>query len=368
MEEEKVTTTAESISAFNKLKKRLSDFKFMLRGWTFLIGIGLIVFMTWAQVDFDINKIEWNTWIGNTMLITAIQIFGLLMGEPTGKDALMKRETGRYQLSCREFKLAKAKAEPNIAYFDDYYNNVYKPEAYIQTKADFLVANCSMDDAEADAIARYCSISDVRKLVSEPLLFKSKDGEDVRILEITEEQCNEALRMFSKGKDNPIKFEASSASYFKSINMDVEYRNYAVAGKIIQRKRMFNSHFNRIVKIVSSIIISAIWAAYTVKDFAEAGDNTAWMNLISRLTALVTSTLAGVSSGAVDVSLMSDENDVRTGMLSEFSAAINVTFFPKSRKQRWEEEKAKAEELKKEVEVIERTDSQSPLLIRQGGN
>ena len=71
----------------------------------------------------------------------------------------------------------------------------------------------------------------------------------------------------------------------------------------LKDKEKINRTINRSVKIVSSIIVSITMGVLTVTDFMNGNDATAWVNLISRITALLTSLLSGWLSGTVDVKL-----------------------------------------------------------------
>ena len=60
---------------------------------------------------------------------------------------------------------------------------------------------------------------------------------------------------------------------------------------------------SRLIKIGSSLGISLIWGLLTVNDFISGNDTQAWVNLVSRISALFTSFFSGWMASVKDVKI-----------------------------------------------------------------
>ena len=327
----KKTTAAERLKQINTKKA--------IKGTTLLIGLVLIVFMTITDIVFDPSKFSFNTWLSKTLILVGISVFGLLMGESIGRDKLTEALNGLYQTALKTYDAIRKAIEPYYNYFGQYYTKFIAKELR-EKKIHSLVEN-GFDGDEAEILADNVNERDIPDLIKGPLKKLNKRGKMIGICQINPDQ-ELVIRDMVK-----ITLDAPDFAYFLSANATSNQKGPAEKGKEIPRERKFSKHFNRIWKISFTMVITAAWSILTVQDFMN-GDNTqAWMNLISRLTALASSFTSGWGSAAVDSKLASEELDNKTIVLTDYNYAIaNKEFVAEDYEAKYAREEREANERK----------------------
>lgn len=337
----KKTTFAERVKQMNAKKA--------IKSSTLLIGLVLIIFMTITDIIFDPSKFDVIVWLSKTLILVGISIFGLLMGESIGKDKLIEAAGGLYQTSLRLYELARIAIMPFYNYFGQYYTK-YLVKELREKKIQFLVSNGFYGD-EAEIFADNITELDIANLIKGPIEKTDRHGKKIGICKIDKTQKIILTEMAR------IKLDVPNFAYFLSANSSTSQQGIAEKGKQIPKERKFSRHFNRILKLSFTMVITAAWSILTVQDFMQ-GDNTqAWMNLITRLTAFATSFTSGWGSAIIDSKLASEELDNKTILLTEYSDALkNKEFLPEDYEQRYEREQREAELRKKaEEEALKST-------------
>lgn len=331
----KKTTAAQRLRQINTKKA--------IKGTTLLIGLVLIVFMTITDIVFDPEKFNFFTWLSKTMILVGISTFGLLMGESIGRDKLQELVEGLYQTSLTAYAGIRKTITPYYNYFGQYYTKFIAKELR-EKKIHFLVAN-GFDGDEAEILADNINERDIPDLIKGPIKRTNKHGKTIGICQINEDQEQIMKDMVA------ITLDAPDFAYFLSANATSNQKGIAEKGKEIPRERKFSKHFNRIWKLTFTMVITAAWSILTVQDFMNGNNTQAWVNLISRLTALASSFTSGWGSAIIDSKLASEELDNKTILLTDYDYAImNKEFIPEDYEARFAREDKEAEERKKAQE------------------
>ena len=94
--EKEVETKKQKKSFFSWENLRKIDIKHAVKVFTLMWGLLLIILMTITNVGID-RTFDFINWLSNSLIIFGIMVFGLLMGESTGKDKQMQKTDGLYQ-------------------------------------------------------------------------------------------------------------------------------------------------------------------------------------------------------------------------------------------------------------------------------
>ena len=120
-----------------KLKK--VDLKKIIKGLSIVWFIGLVVFMTIANLGFN-DEFNLKTWLGNALLLMGIMVFGLLMGESIGTDKQMEKVGGLYQKSLFELNNFLDEINDILIYFVQFFQWFLTQELF-DKKVNYLVMN-----------------------------------------------------------------------------------------------------------------------------------------------------------------------------------------------------------------------------------
>lgn len=337
------------------------DLKRVIKASTLLVGLILIVFISFFNATFDFENFNWYEWSANSSILVGIMIFGILMGGSTGTDIQQEKIEynengkvigGRYQKSCSEYNEIRAIIEPIKIYFSQFWL-WYKEKTLIEKKIDFLIDN-QFDSKQATKIVKNIEKEDLvsGKLVynhAEPLIkYYEKNG--VKIKKVDIERIEIIKQIFT------FKLETYGDSYYLSLFDDIESKVSDVEkGKKINEKIARDKRTNFGLKISSSLIISIVWGALTIYELTSGGGEDAvrkaWLNLISRVSALITSYLSGFSTSVVNVRDKASAIENKTDILKTFKSCYdNKTFVPETYEQIEQRELREQEEYEKSIE------------------
>lgn len=296
MAEEKNDRTKKKEKFIDTLKK--VDIKHATKVFTLIWGLILIVLMTITNVGLreEFNLIKW---LSNSLIIFGIMVFGLFMGETSGGDKQMQKEDGLYQVSLRKYEKYNEEISTELIYFGQWYS-WFLPQEIEGKKIDYLIA-CGVDPTKAKKIVKYCVKSDLEALKVHVLEIKDEKGNFVTTVRKLEEEEIEPVEEVLGGV---VKLHSANANYFLTAFADANVKDRITEeGHSLQGLRKSNKRMNRVIKIGSSLGISLIWGLLTVYDFISGDDMQAWVNLVSRVTALFTSFFSGWMSSVKDVKI-----------------------------------------------------------------
>ena len=303
----------ENETFFDKVKKRFKniDVKFLIKALTFLWGLALIILMTVFHATLDPTKLNFTDWISKTILLTGISIFGILMGESIGGDKQRSKVNGLYQVSIKRHEDISNEISPIIIYFNDFLL-WFKQKETLNKKINYLTDKGIQQSRD---IAKYISLSDLEELKIHPIKLKN----DVIIDTKSENEIEIIKHIF----DENMNVKSFSSNYYLNA-FGEEYKTSELeVGKLIAKKRKNNKRFYRTIKIVSGIVISLIMALYSVKDFMQGDDASAWTDLIIRIFTLFTGLYSGWLTSVFDVKLESQQINNKTRILEKFKISYD---------------------------------------------
>ena len=313
-------------------KLKSLNVKKIIKTGTILIGFALIVFMSFFSATFDFQHFDWFSWGANSSVLVGIMIFGILMGNSVGTDLQKEKVGGRFQGACSEYNLIRAEIDTIRYYFSQFWL-WYKERKLIEKKIDYLVDN-QFDTRVATILVHNIEKEElvVGKLVYDETkpIEKIYVKNNIKLKKLDNEQIEIVKKIFT------ITLDTFGESYYLSLFDDGETKvNEAEKGKKIAQKIARDKRNNYIVKITSSLVISIVWSAITVKEFVDSGDvsavQKAWLNLLSRITALITSFVSGYSTSVVNVRDQASAIDNKVSILKEFKNCYeNKIFVPET--------------------------------------
>ena len=318
---------------------------------TIISGFIFIVFISFYNAKFDFANMDWYEWAANSSILVGIMIFGILMGTSTGTDLQKEKVGGLFQEKCALYNDTYATIEAIKIYFSQFWIQ-YKERKLIEKKINFLIDE-QFDGKVAKAIVHNIEKEDC---VAGKLLYEGNEKiyvkNDVKFKRLPEDRLEIVKKIFD------IKLDTCADSYYLSLYDDGDDKiNEAELGKKIAEKISRDKRNSFIIKIVSSLVISIVMSAITIYDFTEgsgdAGRKKAWMNLLSRLSALITSFVSGYSTSVINVRDQARAIENKSNILKEFRTCYdNGSFVPETYEQMLEREFMEDNNLKKEEDNL----------------
>ena len=111
-------------------KLRAINIKFVIKTFTLIWGLVLIILMTITNVGLN-EQFNWILWISNSLIIFMITVFGLLMGESSGKDRQLAKTDGLYQINKEKYEKIRLEVDLELNYFPQFYD-VEKEKEYFR--------------------------------------------------------------------------------------------------------------------------------------------------------------------------------------------------------------------------------------------
>lgn len=334
---------------FNKLDK-----KKVIKSFTLAWGLILIVVMTITNIGLN-EEFNFKKWLGDTLIILGIIIFGMFMGESVGEDAQKERSGGLYQNALFDYNDLWKKIEDLLMYFIQFFGWFAVQELF-NKKVNYLVMN-NITQLNAKKIIKYCAITDIEELVKRPIeKLDYETGETIRIGKINEEQV-EAVKEVLLGK---IKLDASNPNYYMSAYGVSNNKSVLEQGKHLDEMIKFNKRASRGIKLVFSIVVAVVFGLLSVKEFMSGDDIQAWMNLVIRVTSLITSFLSGWLSSVEDVKLKALQITNKVTVLQLFKNSYDKKIFIPLNEEEviaQDLEEIKAEQRNDSVELSAETDN-----------
>ena len=333
------------------------DIKKVVKTLTMLFGIILIIVLSLFDVNFDFSNIDWEKWAAKTTVLVGIMIFGILMGVSTGSDIQKEKVNGLYQLKCREYNEIRIVIKPIEDLFSAWWL-YFKERKLIEKKIDYLIDN-QVDMRLAKIMVKHLDKDDfvVGKMIYDPkkeyekiYVKELENGEQIKFKKIKQEESVEFVKIFN------FKLDTYGSSYYMSLYDNGRIRtNDAELAKKLEEKIKKDRRNTIIFRIILSLAISIVWSAITIYDFTE-GDpmaaKRAWINLLTRFTALVTSYISGFSTSVVNVRDQARTIENKAQILSNFNNDIvNKRFVPETYEESIEREYQ--EQIEKEPKTVE---------------
>lgn len=332
---------------FTEKMRKNFNLKKAIKAFTIAVGLLLIVFMTAVNIAFDPTKLEFVDYVCNSLILVGIMVFGLVMGESVGEDRQLEKQGGLYQTNLGQYIEMRRSIEPNEIYFPQFYGWYKQVRAYAK-RIDYLVDN-GIEHEWAKAIVDYLEPSDLDKLTHQSIAYE-KDGKKAIVKKISEEQKAIVAKLYN----GDLRLNAPSYSYYLSAHSKVNRKDILEQPSVFERDIKNNKRLNRSMKIVTSLVVSFLWSTVTVKEFMDGGDAQAWLNLVSRLCAFVTSFCSGWATSVIDVKIQSQMLENKVSVLRAFNECIaKGEFKPKtyeeSAREAYEKEEKEREEAIKAV-------------------
>lgn len=264
----------------NKLGKVVTKIftKTTMRLTMFVLGIVLVILLSVAQFAIDFFDIDWATWGSNLLLLTGILIIFMVLGEGF-KDYIRTQPEGLYQQSLKTYRITRESISDITTYFVEYHS--YKRERELKEKIIQTLLNYGI--IQANGIVNNLNSEEIENLDRKPV---EKNG--IEFLKVSKKQKEiivDVMKNTTLGITTPV--------YYLS-----EYEGYSVVSdqdipEVLEKKRKLFKWSGRILRVLGSVTISMLFAAFTVNDFMNGDDMQAWYNLLSRIFTAFSGLLSG---------------------------------------------------------------------------
>lgn len=329
---------------FGKAKRKLNPKKAMYAFNILFIAL-LIGIMTFANLIIDPNHMDWWSWLTRTLILVGILIPSIILGELMSADRQKENPDGLYQNALRRLKGNLESIKEIKIYFSQFFF-WFKEKENIRLRRDFLMAN-EFDGLEATYIVRYVTKEDINDLLVRPIKKTDENGKTIIIKKLTQEKA-EAVMAMLKGKLDIQ--ERSYAYYLSSSDDEGTSKSMLQEGARISKQRSKGTMRDRLLKVSSFIIFSAIWAMVTVDSASDMGATQTWLNLASRLAAMVGGLTSGWLTSITATKLLARELDTKSEVLETFEKDYEKGIFkPKSYEELAKEEAEEYERKEKEA-------------------
>ena len=314
-----------------------------------LLGV-LVVFivvLTWVPLIFDIEHLNVNKWITNSLISVGIMIGGIILGEIFGEDKQKEKVKGLFQIALKAYNdtLQRITQSHIVVFFSQWYI-WFKANELQRKKIGFLVDH-GFDQQVAEHIVKYIDREEVDLMKSKVYIKTLEDGETIKFKRLREEEYELVQEIYSPD----FTIDAPKYTYYLSAFGDSSSVSTLEEAKRIEKKEHLNKTFNRTFKIVVSLFISFIWGMATIEELTEGRMKEAIANTFWRMVALISGLLGGFLTSVVAVKLASQKLDNKTQVLTFMEIDItDKNFVPKTYEQIVEDEIKEEEEQKENEE------------------
>ena len=317
----------------------------------YILLFALVVFLTAVPVVFDLENLNVQQWLTNSLINVGIMIVAIILGEITGNDKLKERVVferdangnttdkivgGLYQKALYNYNEILDSLTQNglIVFFSQFYT-WYKARELKNKKIAFLVNN-GFDHQVAIKIISFIERDDLDKMLHENVVkIDQKTKKEIKFKRIYQDEYEVLTQVLSTTfqLEDPKEY-----TYYLSAFNDNSSASILEKPKIVEKKERSNLIFNRTFKIATSIFISVLWGSAAISE-VNGGAKAIIGNLIARLIALVGGVLSGFLTSAVTVKLESEKLEDKTKVLKDMQIHTDKgNFVPKTYEQMVDEE------------------------------
>lgn len=309
--------------------------------------IALIIIVSIANAGFDITEIKKVAFWINFLLSCGICIYGMISGQHIGDDISRNGKKGAFRAALGRYALAYKDLEDKkyLPYIEDWL--MFFKIRKIRRKMENFLNDYGIYQPEVLNLTK-----DEIKLLTKPYKkewkgtpFEGLYKDDVTyFLSYTEEQIEAIMYCI----DGNIKVPPLSKSFFVNPLSQSSKDMWESAARSEKKKGAFMG-LNYVYKIIMLLVMSFILTGLSAGLKGDANAKTIFLDLISRITQMITSTVWGIFIGCeivkIDVEYLNFKEDILKQCVEEID---NKVFIPKTL-----EEKAKEAYKQQIVEVKE---------------
>ena len=276
--------------------------------------LAVTTFVSFVDAGFDPTQISWMDWLVKVAINEAIAFVMMFAGETFYISYCTTREDGKYQARLSEYLAKREAVGDDTQYLGQYLRMVHEKESR-NANLNYLVDH-GIENARKVLLL---DIHDIPKL-RDPFKKTLDDGTLIELKSYTKAQVKIIRRVLEGGV---VVRRMSKAFYLDKDNKSVGWTDYQQAGHIADEIRLVKG-FGRVSKALSMVMVSALMAGITIKEFADGGDAQTWFNLVSRLVAAIGGFWAGCRNSFQVNEIECRALSLKTTMLSEYRKFLDA--------------------------------------------
>lgn len=281
---------------------RQLDLKTGLRAASFIIVVVIVVITSIFSLGLDPASLNWKDWLTRTAILIFFSIYGTVFGESLGKDRSKKKADGSYQAALRNYLGVRQKVLDSrfVGVLEQWlaWDWARHDKSYRVT----YLRKWGIKDPEAvlDNLDRFTDDSFLAQILKHPVLVgKDKDGEEIYLKRETQEQLDAVLDVLDGKVRLPV---THSAYYLDAMSERTASLDAYEIPRHITRTESTVKWASRISKIGTSILVSMFMGMLVVQSVMAADNTQGWMDLVTRLAALIMNIFSGYMIGALIIS------------------------------------------------------------------
>ena len=268
----------------------------------------ITTFVSFVDAGFDPSQINWADWAVKVAMNEAIAFVMMFAGETFYVSYCTTKEDGKYQTYLSDYLDKRALIIEDTQYFGQYLRMVHNRETK-DADLNYLIDH-GIENAKRILMLDIHDIPHLKNPYSKTL----DDGTKLEFKSYTKAQIKIIKYVLEGGV---VVKRMPKAFYLDKDNKTAGLSDYQQAGHIADEIRIVKG-FGRVSKALSMVLVSALFAGITVKEFANGADAQTWYNLVSRLVAAGGGFWAGCRNSFNVNEIECRAFSLKTTMLSEY--------------------------------------------------
>ena len=301
-------------------EEKQKKFKASPKLWFYIGGLGglLLFIAVSAWWDLTFGDFDAKDFLADALILVAICLATMVLSDLLSEEANMNKIIGRYNMACNEYMDAVASVEAIKVYFAQWYF-VYLESETLRKRENFLVLH-GIKGTDARKIVRFATLADVEDMFrsnrDNPFIKTLEDGKKVVMPIIESEEQKQAVISVLNGHQDVKHSNYTDYLFIESVdeaNMSTLERQW-----YLEKRRRDNKVKAYIMRVLTLLFTSFLFAALVPADEEEVGDKKKWWTFMKRLGVFITSFISGWLAGANDVVARAEKIKDKASMFIEF--------------------------------------------------
>lgn len=301
----------------NEGKKKTPKYRFTTKTFLYLGGLGgLLGFIVLSAVwDLTFGQFDVVNFVADTLILTAICIFTLVLMELFSEESNKNKTLGVYNLACNEYIKAMASIEGIRIYFSQWY--YWFMERETKKKRETYLSLCGIKGTDAKKIVKYATLDDIPRMEECRKCFVKEldDGKKVVLPKLETKEQSKMVEEVLTGKHDIVDGGYAEYLFLDDIG---EATMSIIERKDYLKKRREQSKKRANILAVIRLVATSLLLAVLVPANPEESTANKWWIFAKRIGVFGTSLITGWFAGSNDVVASAALVTDKTNMINEF--------------------------------------------------